>query len=397
MHRLPSLTQVLHAASSPVVTAPGKAGPRRECPLLQWRRVRWAAPLTLFLAGCSVNRTTPAAPGGVHPPGWADPTSSAFHAGWLEANGFPLSQCQACHGDDYAGGAVGVSCTQAGCHTSGPPTSCTTCHGANGTPRPQTGAHWDHLNFCDTCHVVPTTAQVQEHASADASTIVQFSGLAVQGGAQPSFDATNMQCANVYCHFGKPTPAWTSPTPIPCDGCHGAPPADHAAWSRLATSDISLCLTCHPGFTDPRHVNGVVDITISSCTTCHGSEGHANPPVSLSGSTDPTTRGVGAHDRHLNPSLPDRISEPVACSSCHPVPASITSPGHSINRRRSRSHKPARTTRPMPPATCGAISIARPAPPGRTIRERRGSATPVTRFRRSSRGPASLTRASKET
>ena len=296
--------------------------------MLQWRRVRWAAPLTLFLAGCSVDRTTPAAPGGVHPPGWADPTSSAFHAGWLEANGFPLSQCQACHGDDYAGGAVGVSCTQAGCHTSGPPTSCTTCHGANGTPRPQTGAHWDHLNFCDTCHVVPTTAQVQEHASADASTIVQFSGLAVQGGAQPSFDATNMQCANVYCHFGKPTPAWTSPTPIPCDGCHGAPPADHAAWSRLATSDISSCLTCHPGFTDPRHVNGVVDITISSCTTCHGSEGHANPPVSLSGSTDPTTRGVGAHDRHLNPSLPDRISEPVACSSCHPVPASITSPGH---------------------------------------------------------------------
>jgi hypothetical protein len=75
-------------------------------------------------------------------------------------------------------------------------------------------------------------------------------------------------------------------------------------------------------------VNGVVDLTVPSCTTCHGSGDHANPPVALDGSTDPSSRGVGAHDRHLNPSLPDRISAPRACNDCHVVPASVTSPGH---------------------------------------------------------------------
>jgi hypothetical protein len=75
-------------------------------------------------------------------------------------------------------------------------------------------------------------------------------------------------------------------------------------------------------------VNGVVDITISSCTTCHGGNGHANPPVALDGTTDPSSRGVGAHDRHLNPALPDRISAPRLCTDCHVVPSSVLDPGH---------------------------------------------------------------------
>lgn len=266
-------------------------------------------------------------PGGVHPDGWADKNSPAFHAEWLKANGFPLPRCQACHGEDYEGGSVGVSCSQANCH-SGPPIACTTCHGSRGTPRPETGAHWAHVAFCDTCHRVPTetTESVQEHARGDAGTIIHFGGLALEGGAQPAWDPGAQNCTNSYCH-GVASPAWTTGVQIACDGCHRAPPADHARWARVA-SDTASCATCHPSPDGGTHVDGRIEVTVSSCTACHGSNGHPNPPVSLAGSTDPTTRGVGAHQRHLDGTLSDRISTPLLCNDCHVEPSTVVQPGH---------------------------------------------------------------------
>ena len=226
---------------------------------------------------------------------------------------------------------------QSGCHRdadSGAPLSpiaCTTCHGSNGTPRPDTGAHSAHVPFCDTCHSVPveTVESVQKHASGDESTLIHFGSIATKDAA-PSFDQTTKQCSNTYCH-GALSPSWTSGAKLDCGGCHQAPPQNHARWSRLATTDTQSCRTCHPNpLTDTQHathVNGVVDVA-ASCTTCHGSGGHANPPVDLDGGTDPTTRGVGAHERHLDPSLSDRISSPLYCNDCHEVPTNVTDPGH---------------------------------------------------------------------
>lgn len=289
-------------------------------------RVRAGALLLLVAVGCSVEREAPSS-GGVHPQGWADKASPAFHAAWLAANGFPLDRCQSCHGDDYAGGAVGVSCSQASCHSAAP-TACTTCHGGQGTPRPATGAHWAHQAFCDTCHQVPaaTTASVQQHASGDAGTLVHFGGLALEGGAQPTWDPDTQKCGSSYCH-GAASPAWTSGSQIQCDGCHKAPPASHARWARVASGTAS-CATYHPPPDGGTHVDGQLELTVPSCTTCHGSSDHANPPVSLDGSTDPTARGVGAHERHLDGTLPDRISAPLLCNDCHVVPTAVLQPGH---------------------------------------------------------------------
>ncbi|MGO8997900.1 MAG: CxxxxCH/CxxCH domain c-type cytochrome [Polyangiaceae bacterium] len=293
--------------------------------------------LLALLVGCSEERTAAVAAGGVHPPGWGDRSSAAFHATWLSQNAFPLPRCQECHGNDYLGGDVGVSCVQSGCHTQ-TPIACTTCHGSNGTPRPQTGAHWAHEAYCSTCHDVPveTTASVQAHASADASTLIDFSGLAVlpedwlDAGvrdAEPAWNPTAQHCTNTYCH-GPASPQWTTTAQIQCNGCHEAPPADHAPWSRVASS-TATCTTCHPSPSGPTHVNGVVDVTVTSCTTCHGSNGHANPPLSLDGSTDPTTVGVGAHEAHLDPSDPNRIvALPLLCNDCHAVPTAVVQPGH---------------------------------------------------------------------
>jgi len=290
----------------------------------------------MLVTSCSEQRST-AGVGGEHPEGWGVPASPAFHAKWLASNSFPLTRCQQCHGDDYLGGAVGVSCVQSGCHSQ-PPITCTTCHGSRGTPRPDVGAHWAHEAYCSTCHAVPveTTASVQQHASQDASTLIHFGGIALNAANDwrldagaipaPAWDPGAQHCTNTYCH-GAASPVWTTPQQIQCDGCHGEPPPNHAAWSRVATG-VESCTACHPSHTEATHINGKVDVTVSSCTTCHGSNGHANPPVSLDGSTDPTTRGVGAHDRHLDPALPDRISRPLLCNDCHVVPASVTQAGH---------------------------------------------------------------------
>lgn len=287
--------------------------------------------LTLWLAACSAERA-PAPVEGAHPTGWADPQSSSFHAQWLAQNGFPLTRCQQCHGDDYAGGAVGVSCSQASCHAKAP-TTCTTCHGANGTPRPATGAHWAHVPFCDTCHSLPveTTADVERHASGTEAMLLTFSGLAIPSDAgvdaAPAWDPTAKRCTNTYCH-GAASPSWTDVTQIGCDGCHAAPPTNHAPWARVASS-VATCTTCHPSPTSgTTHVNGTVDVTVTNCTTCHGSDNHPNPPLSLAGSSDPTTRGVGAHERHLDGSLVDRISAPLPCNDCHVVPTQVVQAGH---------------------------------------------------------------------
>src|SRR5581483_11665725 len=128
---------------------------------------------------------------------------------------------------------------------------------------------------------------------------------------------------------------WSDPKTLDCNGCHKAPPDNHAFWARLSQS--MQCTSCHPDpTTDPRHVNGVVDVTNKDCTTCHGSAGHANPPVDLAGGTDPTTRGVGAHSRHLDPTLGDRISPVVQCSACHVVPQSPADPEHIGTSQRVR-------------------------------------------------------------
>jgi hypothetical protein len=81
-------------------------------------------------AACSLARSSPEG-AGFHPEGWADRTSMEFHATWLRANKEPLGQCQVCHGQDFGGGDVSVSCTSSQCHTK-PPTSCSTCHGTDG-------------------------------------------------------------------------------------------------------------------------------------------------------------------------------------------------------------------------------------------------------------------------
>jgi predicted CxxxxCH...CXXCH cytochrome family protein len=281
--------------------------------------------VTVLLSGCTVARDL--SPGaGEHPAGWADPQSPAFHGLWLAANGDQLAPCQLCHGANYEGGAVGVSCTSQGCHTQpGGPDFCGTCHGGPAGPLPATAAHALHAAYCSDCHVVPATVDAPGHITGTAQ--VTFSGLARADGAMPVWSAPLQQCSNVYCHLSQ-DPIWqTPPAVVPCDTCHGDPPASHALWSRVATK--ASCATCHPVPPAATHVDGIVELNAGvACDACHGSGPLGAPPPGLDGSTDPTSPGVGAHQAHLDPAFPGRMAKVVDCTTCHPVPASITTPGH---------------------------------------------------------------------
>lgn len=113
---------------------------------------------------------------------------------------------------------------------------------------------------------------------------------------------------------------WTNPS---SPNFHGSYIADHK-WN------LSGCKTCHAndyqggntGLSCYKcHHNGP-----ESCTTCHGGDGHANPPKGLHGETSDTSIHVGAHFTHLNDTA--RFSAFVECNECHIVPSSFDDSTH---------------------------------------------------------------------
>ena len=273
----------------------------------------------------------------VHPAGWLDPASDAFHGKDLARRGWSFATCQRCHGDDFAGKPGAPSCLT--CHAKGP-TSCDTCHALP----PPTGAHDAHRTqglACGECHVVPATWDSPGHLlDADGTPLtgrarVTFGALANRDVTPPrrtapaTWDSTAGTCANVYCHGGvladpaatHAQPSWTGgPSQVACGGCHGNPPASHAQRE---------CAMCHPnaGAATPRHIDGVIDIGDGSgvCTGCHGDASSPAPPRGLHGETDRSTLAVGAHRAHLAGGV---LRGPIACTECHVVPQNVTDPGH---------------------------------------------------------------------
>ena len=89
-------------------------------------------------------------------------------------------------------------------------------------------------------------------------------------------------CSNTYCHgnfqngAGANPISWTTAA-ITCNSCHGTPPGGtHPAGSTLAT-----CGNCHGNYSNATqsiinpagHVDGSIDLSNMSCTSCHGTTG----------------------------------------------------------------------------------------------------------------------------
>ncbi len=233
---------------------------------------------------------------------------SGNHVAYFQANGYPLQQCQDCHGSDYTGGISSISCSGGQCHATAAgvaksPEACNTCHGdfraasndvASWAP-PSTikgdtsttsagvGAHQLHLRGkgltssfaipCNGCHTVPSTVSAPGHLDTPgpARVVITLALASTPSGGQtpsPSYDPATQKCSSTYCHGAWrlqrstssfdasfysdsvmvgafASPKWTGgAVEAACGTCHDLPPKGHAPYP------ITQCYACHSGVVD---------------------------------------------------------------------------------------------------------------------------------------------------
>ena len=260
--------------------------------------------LGLYLSGCSeldTNIAQPKLSPDFHEEGILNPASSNFHGKLISGNHWDMNQCQQCHGGDFAGGLVKVSCNT--CHTqpSGPE-NCSTCHGSSTSPAPPedlsgntsvnqhgVGAHQIHLIgnskgktlACAECHQVPTAYLSPGHIDSDLPAEAPMNGFLATlktndpstetyspglqlFNPQPNYNATVYSCANTYCHGTfkngntDNAPVWTDPSSAACGTCHGDP-------TKTTLHEKALPKTVAEGGT---HI--AVPLGGTPCSDCHG-------------------------------------------------------------------------------------------------------------------------------
>ena len=324
-----------------------------------------------------------------HPPNWAQP---AVHGPTAKTD---LRSCQTCHGDDFGGGTVGVSCNA--CH-GGPQwqTTCTFCHGdrAAGIPAPPrgtrgetspttiaVGAHRAHVTAgglaraftCDVCHAFPTNLA---HVDGDPSP--RFGTLARTAGSTPQWDRATASCAATYCHGGTlgggtlTTPVWTRAdgTQATCGTCHATPPpAPHP--------QNASCGACHTGYDQATvnpalHVDGTVQVAAVACGACHS----IPPPPphvqsQLCGTCHPGYTATSVvTGTHMDGQVQVGSG---ACGSCHQIPppaphpqlttCGTCHPGYTASSANEATHMDGQVQASVVCGACHAIPPAAPHPP----------------------------------
>ena len=226
-----------------------------------------------------------------HPAGYDDPDMHSVEAK------LGISLCTECHGDDLTGADGANSCDQ--CHTEGWRTNCTFCHGGdqNNTgapPRDLDGSEADaafgahsthvagvsHMEYeCSECHIQPEKALSEGHMFDSSPGI---SEVVFNSDMNPSATWSNGSCWNLYCHSNAlgELGSSNSTDEVECGDCHAAPDDGPSAWSRMSRGhgdhlrEDLTCSECHEStinesgeLTNPSlHVNGTVDVSISSLT-----------------------------------------------------------------------------------------------------------------------------------
>jgi len=249
----------------------------------------------------------------VHGEGVDSINSPDWHGNLVKEYNYNLMVCQDCHGPDYAGGLVNESCLNCHVFTQGPE-NCTTCHGSlnsNAPPKdlegntsqsaPGVGTHQNHLTIntmgrtvlCSECHNVPGSLFTPGHIDSDQPAEIIFNGsrsLTVTNEPttseydsslplfvpDPTFDYTELTCANTYCHGyfknGNPEnePVWNDPSTSQCGSCHGdgSNPLPKLASQGGTHPSNSDCYQCHGGVVDEdlkiinptKHVDGLLHL-----------------------------------------------------------------------------------------------------------------------------------------
>jgi predicted CxxxxCH...CXXCH cytochrome family protein len=291
-------------------------------------------------------------PGGSNTsPAWTVVDGTQIACGTCHGNPPPAphpsgTNCSTCHDTAGADGSIaipaqhgdgilqvkGLGCNS--CHgsetNSAPPVDTT---GSSDTTRVSVGAHQAHLTAstgiaaaveCSQCHVVPPDGDM-DHV--DGAAPVTFGDLSKTGDLDPAWDRTAATCTNTWCHGAglaggfATAPKWTQVDGAQsrCGACHGnPPPAPHPPRPD--------CRTCHETAGDngtiaqpDKHIDGIVQVGIMACNSCHGSVDNNAPPLDTAGRSATSLVSVGAHQAHLN--APSGIGKALECSQCHVIPA----------------------------------------------------------------------------
>ncbi|MEI7705672.1 MAG: CxxxxCH/CxxCH domain-containing protein, partial [Deltaproteobacteria bacterium] len=312
----------------------------------------WKTAGTLVCNSCHGSPPAQTSTGQAHPnntscgschPGYTSTTvNAATHVnGTVE---YAALSCTSCHGDATRTGADADLVA----FSAAPPLD--TSGASTGV---KVGAHLKHLltgaaggpTFskqvaCAECHsnAIPATPL---HSNGQPN--VAFGPLAAQGTgatfAAPSYAGST--CSNTYCHgnfkngAGANPISWTGTAA--CGSCHGVPPSGTHPAASLTT-----CGNCHGNYdnvaaaTNPSaaiidpslHVDGNLHLKPMSCSSCHGASDRvgvagADAVVAAAPPSVASPTGIaGAHLAHVNQgSTAPALSSPLACSSCHTVPA----------------------------------------------------------------------------
>jgi len=250
-------------------------------------------------SGCSKLQDEDAAPVSaevnIHPDGFLKTSSMDFHGKTIQSNNWNMTECQKCHGRDYAGGTVGKTCNS--CHQLGPE-ACNVCHGNSKNPAPPkdvdgnsstaivtVGAHQAHLQGagksagieCAECHNIPSGLSAQGHID-DLNIIEVYFNKALANTntkgrnkammrAERINNGLDIECSNTYCHGNftngnNYTPKWTKGgEEAKCGTCHSlAPKAPHI--------QSQACFACHTVTVTPqqniadksKHINGKLEV-----------------------------------------------------------------------------------------------------------------------------------------
>ena len=296
--------------------------------------------LTFIWQRCSENKNP--LPSKTHPESWMQSTSPNFHGEVVLTLGSEagLNSCKSCHGDDFKGGRSKTSCYK--CHASFPHPDdwlIATSAGFHGSFLKQTD--WN-AAVCKDCHGADYSGGTAEVSCFKCHVSYPHrEGWMVQGSNEfHGLFVIAMNWSLVSCQKCHGNDFQGGMSGISCLTCHSDYPHVegwalesssnfHGQYIRQAGWSMASCKTCHgDDYKGGKSGSSCYDCHQETggpeaCNTCHGSAQNAAPPKDLSGNTETTAIGVGAHQFHYG------LYQ--TCAICHSVPTSFSDPNHIDN------------------------------------------------------------------